>query len=673
MEGFKIIFLFSLLLSLLGVPTALDTITPTLSIRDGESETIVSAGGSYELGIFSPGNSKSRYLGIWYKKISTTTRTIVWVANREVPLTDTSGVLTITHPRILALINGTSGIVWSSNTTRTTKSPVGQLLESGNLVVKDGNNENPDSFVWQSFDYPCDTFLPGMKFGRNLITGLDRFLSSWKSIYDPAPGEFTVRLDLHGFPQGFIIKGQTITNRIGPWDGAGFSGIPSGRTNPAKGYEFVMNDNEVYYKFSNPYGSTFARAVLNPSGVMQAYLWNDPNGWQFYLTMPIDQCDSYNLCGAYASCNIKRTPTCECLEGFIPKSPNNWNKLDRIEGCIRRIPLAYNNTDGFRKYTGLNLPDTFSSWYNKTMSLEDCEELCLKNFSCVAYTNSNSSGGGSGCLLWFGSLIDMRIITDSLQDLYIRVAASELDQIKKQMHSSEKKKAVIIASSVISVTGIVILALIMCILKKKVQKRGSRNRGCRMDNINEDGEEDLELPVFDLNLIVNATHNFSNDKKLGEGGFGPVYRGALMDGQEIAVKRLSKNSRQGVVEFKNEVQLIAKLQHRNLVKLLGFCIQGDEKMLIYEFMPNKSLDFFIFDKTRSKLLTWHMRMNIVGGIARGLLYLHQDSRLRIIHRDIKTSNILLDKDMNPKISDFGMARTFWGDQIEENTERIVGT
>jgi hypothetical protein len=194
MEGFKILFLsilFSLLLSNLGLATAQDTITPTLSIRDGD--TIVSAGGSFELGFFSPGNSKRRYLGIWYKNISTTTRTVVWVANREAPLTDTSGVLTITHPGILVLRNATNGIIWSSNTTRTMESPVGQLLDSGNLVVKDGNNVNPVSFVWQSFDYPCDTLLPGMKIGRNLVTGLDWFLSSWKSTDDPAPGEFTLR------------------------------------------------------------------------------------------------------------------------------------------------------------------------------------------------------------------------------------------------------------------------------------------------------------------------------------------------------------------------------------------------------------------------------------------------------------------------------------------------
>ncbi|KAL6893688.1 hypothetical protein ACP4OV_007786 [Aristida adscensionis] len=186
-------------------------------------------------------------------------------------------------------------------------------------------------------------------------------------------------------------------------------------------------------------------------------------------------------------------------------------------------------------------------------------------------------------------------------------------------------------------------------------------------------DTDSVFTLFDFSQIMRATNNFSEEHKLGQGGFGSVYKGQLPNGLEIAVKRLAPHSGQGFVEFKNEIHLIAKLQHTNLVRLLGCCVQGEEHILIYEYMQNKSLDFFIFNVTRARLLTWNQRLNIIEGIAQGLLYLHKHSRLRIIHRDLKASNILLDNDMNPKISDFGLAKIFSSDAIQGNTNRVVGT
>ncbi|CAN6183631.1 unnamed protein product [Urochloa humidicola] len=188
----------------------------------------------------------------------------------------------------------------------------------------------------------------------------------------------------------------------------------------------------------------------------------------------------------------------------------------------------------------------------------------------------------------------------------------------------------------------------------------------------EEGNSGFSL--YDFSQIKEATANFSSENKLGQGGFGPVYKGLLPGGLEVAVKRLASCSVQGLLEFKNEIQLIAKLQHKNLVKLLGCCIQGDqEKMLVYEYMQNRSLDIFIFDINKGVQLNWSMRLHIIDGVAQGLLYLHKHSRLCVVHRDLKASNILLDSDMTPKISDFGMARIFSSNMTESNTTRIVGT
>ncbi|KAL2327791.1 hypothetical protein Fmac_021218 [Flemingia macrophylla] len=247
-----------------------------------------------------------------------------------------------------------------------------------------------------------------------------------------------------------------------------------------------------------------------------------------------------------------------------------------------------------------------------------------------AYANLDIRDGGSDCLLWFNTLTDMRKFPWG-QNFYTRVPGSELGHVG---HGNIRKKTVEIG------VGVIILGLVTCACIFVIKNHGTTKKLYDKCYKTRQRKEDADLPTFDLSVLANATENFSNKNKLGEGGFGPVYKGKLTDGQEIAVKRLSKKSRQGLREFKNEVSLIVKLQHR---------------------------------ETKTKLLDWRKRFNIISGIARGILYLHQDSRLRIIHRDLKTSNILLDANLNPKISDFGLAQSFFGDQVEANTNRIAGT
>ncbi|XWS09911.1 hypothetical protein CRYUN_Cryun39dG0030400 [Craigia yunnanensis] len=660
----EMVLVYIYLLCLLRTSTGKSTITPGQSIKDNNSDTLISADGIFQLGFFSPGNSRSRFLGIWYNTKKISIRTVVWVANRETPISVTSGVLSITSQGILQLSNNTNSIFWSSNTSRPPQNPLAQILDSGNFVVRDGDGNMEERILWQSFDYPSDTLLPGMKLGKDFITGKETFLSSWKSADDPAQGEFSLRIDSRGFPQLVIMKGPKFQFRGGSWNGLRFTGIPELKKNDVFNFEFIFNEKEIYYTYELS-SSVVSRLIVNQSGPLQRFVWIDrTQTWALFLSLMMDNCDNYALCGAYGRCNIQGSPECECLEGFVPKVPRDWTG-----GCVRRTELNCGSQDGFLKLRGVKLPDTSSSWFNRTMSLEMCREMCLKNCSCTAYENSDIKEGESGCLLWFNDLMDIREFNEGGQELYIRVAASELDHIGKQR--TNEKKVRIIRILLIFVIVSLIIGLLMFIWKKKKHKILESTKG--EDRMDEDANDNMELPRYDFNTIAIATDNFSSNNKLGEGGFGPVYKGTSRDEQDIAVKRLSGNSGQGLTEFKNEVILIARLQHRNLVKLLGCCIQQDERMLIYEYMPNRSLDYFIFDRKRIKILDWHSSFHIICGIARGLIYLHQDSRLRIIHRDLKASNVLLDNDMNPKISDFGMAKTFGVDRSVASTKRVVGT
>ncbi|KAJ4982032.1 hypothetical protein NE237_032869 [Protea cynaroides] len=291
-----------------------------------------------------------------------------------------------------------------------------------------------------------------------------------------------------------------------------------------------------------------------------------------------------------------------------------------------------------------------------------------------------SSGDCKNCLR--NAMVDLEGCCSTHQGGKVLDTSCDLMFQVSSVKGGGHRRLIIIITSV-SLPVLVLLAgsYVYYLWRKKGRRRGLDEEKLREKSKSQweksmslwDETDSSELSLIEFDAIKIATNNFSDTNKLGQGGFGTVYKGILPDGKEIAVKRLSRRSWQGLEEFKNEVILIAELQHRNLVRLLGYSIEGEENLLIYEFMPNSSLDVLIFDPVRRAQLDWRTLYNMVDGIARGLLYLHEDSRLKIIHRDLKPSNVLLDERMTAKISDFGMARIFGQDQNTANTKRVVGT
>ncbi|KAJ3693660.1 hypothetical protein LUZ60_009140 [Juncus effusus] len=654
-----LLLVLNLLSSSIGAP---DSFKQPQNLSNGN--TLVSAGQIYELGFFTLG--ESRYLGIWFV---VSPEMVVWVANRNSPLNSTSAVLSISNNGILTLHNDASNsddnnnIVWSSNSSSMSNPTSVQLLDSGNLVLTDLNTNN---ILWQSFDWPTNTLLPGMNIGKNLKTGHNWYLSSYLTSDNPSVGEYRNEMDAHGSPQLFLWDGNTKRYRSGPWVGSRFSGVPEMTTYAGWfNFNFTWTSDEVVYVFTKKPDSLYSRAVMNETGYMQRLIWDSSVcSWSTFLSAPRDQCDIYSQCGPYGLCNANNAPICGCLYGFEPKSASEWTMRNTYQGCARKVELdCANGGDGFYKVPGVKLPDTYNSTVDRSLSLDKCRDKCLRNCSCMAYSAFDARNGGSGCVIWTGDLVDTRFI-DGGQDLYLRVASSELDAGKN------RKAHLIIAITTVIIVIIILVFSLYCFIwkNKKSEKRKIKSYFSKSGQF-----KDTELPLFDIDSMTLATNNFSFANKIGEGGFGIVYQGKLNDGQEIAVKKLSMESSQGLNEFMNEVLLLSKLQHRNLVRLLGCCIDGNERMLVYEYMNNKSLDLFIFDETQRATLAWKMRLDIIIGIARGVLYLHRDSRFNIIHRDLKAANILLDPEMVPKISDFGTSRLLSGDQSEISTKIVIGT
>ncbi|KAG6511098.1 hypothetical protein ZIOFF_029151 [Zingiber officinale] len=625
-------------------------------------QTLTSTGDLFQLSFFRLNNSSAKgYLGIWYCNLTPQEGTVVWIANRNNSVDTSIASFNLTSDGNLILFEEDK-IVWSTGTRSTELNSARlQLLDSGNLVLNDSN-----SIIWQSFDHPSDsqTYLPGMKFGFVKRTNTSRRQVSWKNSTDPSPGDCIHMIRALPIPDLVIFNGSAKYHRSGLWNGYGFVGYPSIAsnqvTNPAN-YTFVSNENESYFMANYRASPTpvLIRSTLWANGTIQRrFLDRGGNReWQLLSSIPADECDMYNLCGRNRVCTKKYVAVeCQCLDGFV-----NITENGREAGCEREKPLNC-SLNQFSKVQNVKVPDTENATPQGNMSLDDCKNLCLDNCSCVAFAMII---GSYGCITWSGDLLDLRSLVDEGDDLHVRLAG-ELD------HPSKNNTGRRILFIVISIAATLLFLCAFFIYRQRIKATTQRQKR-HADHKDQHEIRGAESLLFDLEAIRIATDNFSDRNKLGEGGFGPVYKGTLENGEDVAVKRLSSTSGQGLDELKNEVFLVSKLRHKNLVRLLGCCLESEEKLLVYNYLANTSLDKFLFDNSKREQLDWAKRFKIIEGISRGLLYLHEDSPVKIIHRDLKASNILLDANMDPKISDFGLAKLFGADETHGNTKRIAGT
>ncbi|MED6122140.1 hypothetical protein PIB30_037021 [Stylosanthes scabra] len=507
------------------------------------------------MGFFSPGKSTSRYVGIWYNNLPQ--QTVIWVANRNTPINDTSGVLSINQHGNLALHHNHSILpIWSTNVSTTpsdTNKVIAQLTDIANLVLILNDTK---AVIWQSFDQPTDTLIPHLRLGFDRGTNQSWVIQSWKTDDDPSPGDFTLKFSTSGMPQLFLYNKNRPWWRGGPWNGEFFMGIPNiKRDNNIFNVSCEEDENHAALSYNTYDKSVPSWVVVQQSGFFQVFTWdNQRNHWNRYWSEPTGQCDNYGTCGPNSNCDPLNYEDfqCTCLPGFEPKFPSNWyENRDGSGGCVRKKGVSVcGSGEGFVNIEGLKVPDTSVAIVKEGLSLEECERECLRKCSCSAYAVANLANGGSGCFSWHGDLLDIEKLSDQGQELFVRVDAVELaNYYKKRKEAFGKKNIVgVLVASLFSV-----LLILACVYYLRLQKKKKK------------------------------------------------------------------------------------------------------------------------DKIQRSSLDWDKRFEIIYGIARGVLYLHQDSRLKIIHRDLKASNVLLDTAMNPKISDFGMARIFGEDQIQDRTRRVVGT
>ncbi|GJV65355.1 reverse transcriptase domain-containing protein [Tanacetum coccineum] len=419
----------------------------------------------------------------------------------------------------------------STNVTSTTglNSTIAVILDDGNLVLRDGLN----SVVWQSFDHPVNTWLPGAKLVYDKRANKSLPLTSWKSTSDPALGLFS--MELHPVRTMIMLKWN---KSLQYWDTGSWNPLMA---NPFYKYDYQTNENESFFTYSSYNPSTISRFIMDAAGQLQLKTWSESTKeWNIIWAQPETQCQVYALCGDFGTCQRTGLSLCNCLTGFKPRSQSDWNISDFSGGCVRTTELVCGRNEenpGFLKIKVTNLPPNNSVAVG---SAKECRTTCLNKCSCNAYSFVNND-----CTVWDGDVLNLSEDNGNGKAIYVKVASKDLPR-------SNKNKRVTVATVIGYVAGgVFVLGLVVLIIYRKKWMFAEKTT---MEGT---------LIAFVYRDLQIATKNFS--EKLGGGGFGSVFKGVLSDSTIVAVKKL-KSVSQGEKQFRSKVNTIGNIQHVNLEK-----------------------------------------------------------------------------------------------------------
>ncbi|XP_057834714.2 G-type lectin S-receptor-like serine/threonine-protein kinase SD2-5 isoform X2 [Cryptomeria japonica] len=572
---------------------------------------------------------------------------MVWSSNRD-QMVQENATLTLTSTGELVLRNSDGTFVWSANTsTQAFQKMV--IRESGNLVLYNTSG----GIIWQSFDYPTDTLLRGQKLkaGKKITANI--------SHKNTSQGRFYCTL-LHDSFAMFTASAPAKMYFRYPEPRAGVE------------FSYIQFDNQSVHIYSQGGGpqsinlsvsKTYLYFRLDSDGhlrvcsILQTTGRSSPDYLPSFMRS-VAECDYPRPCGDYGVCTNGQ---CSC-----PTNGNAFKPIDVTEpnfGCVPRVPLVCSDKSGRKDHHFLELEHVSYFTYvfeNASrpglMSSEECKKLCLEDCSCKAAFFRYKANFSTGYCYLESNIYSMK--TNSPVDEFYNSTA----YIKIQS-TSKRSKYLVVVIICASVGGALALLILLWAWINKSQTGRQQTEKDENDGEHDHVDWPAGLPLrFSFQELQDATNGFSIN--LGKGGFGSVYEGVLADGSKIAVKRLD-GAGQGEREFRAEVETLGKIDHLNLVRLKGFCAEKAHRMLVYEYLPNGSLDKWIFSKnTHRHYLDWKTKYKVVLNIARGLTYLHEDCREQIIHFDIKPQNILLDQNFNAKVSDFGLAKLVNREQSE---------